>query len=68
MVISHTKVIRDQVQGLRVVCDFGVQSGEIEPIQDVILFYFAKVFVAFRRKKPGDPLRSRGRDETKFSF
>ena len=53
---SHTEVIRDQVQSLRVVRNLCVQSGEIEPVQDVILFYFAKVFVALRRKKPGDPL------------
>lgn len=43
----QTEIIRNQVQCLRVVRDLGVQSGEIEPIQDVILFDFAKVFVAF---------------------
>jgi len=67
MAASHTEVIRDQVQSLRVVRDLCVQSGEIEPVQDVILFYFAKVFVAFRRKEPGDPLRYRRWDETKVS-
>jgi len=46
--VSQTEIIRNQVQRLGVVCNFGVQSGKIEPIQDVILFDFAKVFIAFR--------------------
>jgi hypothetical protein len=25
--------------------DFGVEAGEIKPVKDVIVFYFAKVFV-----------------------
>ena len=54
--MGHTEIIRDQVQGLRIVGDFGVQSGEVEPVEDVVIFYFAKVLVAFGREKPGDPL------------
>jgi hypothetical protein len=26
--------------------DFGVETGEIEPVENVVIFYFAKVFVA----------------------
>jgi len=25
--------------------DFGVEAGEIEPVENVIVFYFAKIFV-----------------------
>jgi hypothetical protein len=32
---------------LRVVLDFGVEAGEIEPVENVIVFYFAEIFVTF---------------------
>jgi hypothetical protein len=32
--------------------DFGVETGEIETVEDVILLYFAKIFVTFGREEP----------------
>jgi len=43
--IMRTKVISNEVESLRVVLDFGVEAGEIEPVEDVIVFYFAEIFV-----------------------
>ena len=43
--MTRTEVISNEVEGLRVVLDFGVEAGEIEPIEDVIVFYFAEIFV-----------------------
>jgi len=43
--ITRTEVISNEVEGLRVVLDFGVEAGEIEPVENVIIFYFAEVFV-----------------------
>jgi hypothetical protein len=30
---------------LRVVLDLGVEAGEVESVKDIVLFYFAKIFV-----------------------
>jgi hypothetical protein len=30
---------------LRVVLDLSVEAGEVESVEDVVLFYFTKVFV-----------------------
>lgn len=43
---TRTEVISDEVESLRVVLDFGVEAGEIEPVENVIVFYFAEVFVS----------------------
>jgi len=43
--IMRTKVISDEVESLRIVLDFGIEAGEIEPVEDVIIFYFAEIFV-----------------------
>lgn len=43
--ITRTEVISDEVESLRVVLDFSVEAGEIEPVEDVIVFYFAKILV-----------------------
>ncbi len=43
--ITRTKVISDEVESLRIVLDFGIEAGEIEPVEDVIIFYFAEIFV-----------------------
>lgn len=45
--ITRTEIISNEVESLRVVLDFGVEAGEIEPVEDVIVFYFAEIFVAF---------------------
>ena len=42
----RTEIIGNEVEGLRVVLDFGVETGEIEPVENVVIFYFAKVLVA----------------------
>jgi len=44
---SHTKVISNQVQGLRVIRDLIIQTSEIKPIKDEIFINFTKVFIAF---------------------
>jgi hypothetical protein len=41
----RTEVISDEVKSLRVVLNFGVETGEIEPIENVVILYFAKVLV-----------------------
>jgi len=53
---SHTKVISNQVQGLRVIRDLIIQTSEVKPIKDKIFINFTKVFIAFRREEPRDPL------------
>lgn len=30
---------------MRVVLDLGVETGKVESVEDVVLFYFAKIFV-----------------------
>lgn len=50
------EVVGDEVEGLGVVLDFGVQACEVEAIEDVVFFDFAKVFVPLGGKEPGDPL------------
>jgi hypothetical protein len=43
--ITRTEVIGNEVKSLRVVLDFGVEAGEIEPVENVIVFHFAEIFV-----------------------
>jgi hypothetical protein len=43
--VMRTEVVSNKVEGLCVVLDFGVETGEIEPVEDVVVLYFAKVFV-----------------------
>jgi hypothetical protein len=43
--VMRTEVISNEVESLRVVLDFGVETGEIEPVKNVVVFYFAKVLV-----------------------
>jgi len=40
------EIISNEVKSLRVVLDFGVEAGEVESVENVVLFYFAKVFVS----------------------
>lgn len=42
----HVEDIRDQVKRILVVLNFGVESGEVEPVSQVVLVNFAEVFVA----------------------
>lgn len=60
-VIVAVKVedIRDEVEGVLVVLDLGVEPGQVEPIGDVVLVDFAKVFIASR----GDELCSQTRNQ-----
>ena len=44
--VTRTEIISNEVKSLRVVLDFGVEAGEVESVEDVVLFYFAKVFVS----------------------
>ena len=44
--ITRTEIISDEVEGLGVVLDLGVEAGKVEPVEDVILFYFAKVLIS----------------------
>ena len=39
-----------------IVCYFIVETSKVEAIQNEIFIDFAKVFVAFGGKEPGDPL------------
>jgi hypothetical protein len=43
--MTRTEVVSNKVESLGVVLDFGVEAGEIEPVENVIVFYFAEVFV-----------------------
>jgi hypothetical protein len=43
--IARTEVISNEVESLCVVLDFGVEAGKIEPVENVIVFYFAEIFV-----------------------
>lgn len=44
-----TEIVRDKIKSLGVVGDLVVEAGEVESVEDVILFDFAKVFVPFGR-------------------
>jgi hypothetical protein len=43
--ITRTEVVSNEVESLRVVLDFGVEAGEIEPVENVVVFYLAEIFV-----------------------
>lgn len=43
--ITRTEVVSNEVESLRVILDFSVEAGEIEPVENVIVFYFAEIFV-----------------------
>jgi hypothetical protein len=58
--VTRTEVIGDEVEGLRVVLDFGVEAGEVEPVKNVVLFYFAKVLVSLGREEPRNPGATNG--------
>lgn len=47
----EVKHIRHEVQSILVVGDFGVQTGEVEPVRQVILVDFTEVLVPPRRDK-----------------
>lgn len=53
--VTRTEVISNKVESLCVVLDFGVKTGKIEPVEDVVIFYFAKVFVTLGREEPRYP-------------
>ena len=36
--------------------DVGVQTGEVEAVENVVLFDLTKIFVALRREEPRNPL------------
>lgn len=54
---GRTKVVRDEVQCLRIIRHFCVEACEVEPVEDILLFDLAEVLVSFGRKKPGNPLQ-----------
>ena len=54
----HTEIVCDQVEGLVVVGNFGVQTGEVEAVENIFLLDFTEVLIALRREEPRDPLRS----------
>ena len=39
-----------------IMLNIGVQAGKIEAVENVVLFDFAEVLVAFGRQEPRDPL------------
>lgn len=41
---------------MRIVLDFGVQTREIESVEDVVLLDFAEIFIALGRQEPRYPL------------
>jgi hypothetical protein len=41
----RTEIIGNQVKGLGVVLDFGIEASEVEAIEDIILLHFAKILV-----------------------
>jgi len=44
--VARTEIIGNEVKGLRVVLNFGVEAGEVESVENVVLLYFAKIFVS----------------------
>jgi len=44
--ITRTEIISDEVESLGVVLDFGVEAGKVEPVENVVLFYFAEVLIS----------------------
>jgi hypothetical protein len=44
--VTRTEIISDQVESLGVILDFSVEAGEVESVENVIIFYFAEVFVS----------------------
>jgi len=44
---SHTEIISNQIQSLRVIRDLIIQTSEVKPIKDEIFINFTKVFIAF---------------------
>jgi hypothetical protein len=57
----RTEIISDEVQGLCVVLDFGIEASEVEAIEDVILLDFTKILVSLGGKEPGYPGAALGR-------
>lgn len=45
---ARTQLVCNQVESLRVISYFGIEPSEVEAIKNVVLFYFAVIFVAFR--------------------
>ena len=41
----RTKIVGDEIEGLGVIGDLGVEPGEVEAVEDVVLLDFAKVLV-----------------------
>jgi hypothetical protein len=52
------EVVRDEVEGLAVVRDLGVEPGEVEAVEDVVLLDLAEVLVPLRGQEPRDPLQA----------
>lgn len=42
-----TEIVSDEIEGLGVIGDLGVEAGEVEAIENVVFFDLAKVFVPF---------------------
>jgi hypothetical protein len=53
VVTIQVEDICDEVEGILIVLNFGVQAGEVEPVCQVILVDFAKVLVPARRNELG---------------
>ena len=53
--LTLTQRIGDQIERGGVVLHLGVEAGEVEAIEDVVLVDLAEVLVALCAEKPGDP-------------
>ncbi len=49
IVAVELKDVRDKIQGILVVLNFCVQSRAVKSVRQIVLVYFAEVFVAARR-------------------
>ncbi|KAG6867254.1 hypothetical protein C0993_005176, partial [Termitomyces sp. T159_Od127] len=60
-----TKIVCNEVKSLRIVGYFIVKTGQIEAIEDKVFVDFTKIFVAFGRQKPRNPLYHLLSDDSK---
>lgn len=51
IITVQIEYIRDEVQGILIVLNFGIQASKIESISQVVFVDFAKVLVTSRRNE-----------------
>ncbi len=51
IVAVQVKDVRDQIKGILVVLDVGVEACQVEAVREVVFVNFAKVFIAAGRYK-----------------